>query len=142
MVAAAPLLGLLVDPGLLKRPLLELLRRHATFVLAGVAFVAFVIVNDGVAMAPAEQEKHPLGLYWGNLAFLLITAPLVALPLADATAIFFVSPLIITAFSVLFLGETVGPRRWAAVAVGLAGVLVIVRPTSESFQFAALLSIQ
>ena len=85
-VAAAPLLGLLVEPGLLKRPALDLLKRHATFVLAGAAFVAFVVINDGVAMTPAEQEKHPLGLNWGNLAFLLITAPLVALPLTVSRA--------------------------------------------------------
>ena len=62
------------------------------------------------------------------------------IPLADATAVFFVSPLIITGLSVLMLGETVGPRRWSAVAVGLIGVLIIVRPTSASFQAAALLA--
>ena len=66
---------------------------------------------------------------------------LAAMPIADATAIFFVSPLVITVFSVIFLGETVGARRWAAVAVGFAGVLVIVRPGSAAFQLASLLPI-
>jgi drug/metabolite transporter (DMT)-like permease len=63
---------------------------------------------------------------------------LAALPLADATAIFFVSPLIITVFSVIFLGETVGARRWAAIAVGFLGVLVIVLPVAAAFFYATL----
>ncbi|MEX2299065.1 MAG: DMT family transporter [Dongiaceae bacterium] len=50
------------------------------------------------------------------------------IPLADATSIGFVSPLLVTAFSVLLLGERVGPRRWAAVAVGFAAVFAIIRP--------------
>ncbi len=50
------------------------------------------------------------------------------LPLADAVAISFASPLIATALSVPFLKEQVGLRRWIAVAIGFAGVLIIVRP--------------
>ncbi|MFQ5624970.1 MAG: DMT family transporter [Paracoccaceae bacterium] len=50
------------------------------------------------------------------------------LPLTEVYAILFMTPLLITALSVPFLGETVGLRRWLAVAVGLAGVLVILRP--------------
>ncbi|MDZ7710763.1 MAG: DMT family transporter [Roseovarius sp.] len=66
---------------------------------------------------------------------------LAALPIADATAIFFVSPLVITVFSVIFLRETVGPRRWAAIAVGFVGVLIIVKPGTAAFQAASLLPI-
>ncbi|SLN23259.1 Riboflavin transporter [Roseovarius gaetbuli] len=66
---------------------------------------------------------------------------LAALPIADAVAVFFVSPLVITVFSVIFLYETVGPRRWAAVAVGFVGVLVIVKPGTAAFQLASLLPI-
>jgi drug/metabolite transporter (DMT)-like permease len=66
---------------------------------------------------------------------------LAALPIADATAIFFVSPLVITVFSVIFLKEVVGPRRWAAIAVGFIGVLVIVKPGTAAFQLASLLPI-
>lgn len=50
------------------------------------------------------------------------------IPLANATAIGFVAPLLLVAFSVVLLGETVGPRRWAAVAVGFVAVFVIIRP--------------
>lgn len=64
---------------------------------------------------------------------------LAALPLAEAVAIFFISPLAIAVFSVIFLGEVVGPRRWTAIAVGFLGVLVVLRPGTEAFQVAALM---
>lgn len=51
-----------------------------------------------------------------------------ALPLADAYAIAFAAPLFVTALSVPMLGERVGPRRWSAVIVGFAGVLVMIQP--------------
>lgn len=50
------------------------------------------------------------------------------LPLAEAYALIFLIPLVVTALSVVFLGETIGWRRWLAVVIGLAGVLVVVRP--------------
>ncbi len=52
------------------------------------------------------------------------------LSLADAYAIFLSAPLIVTALSVPFLGESVGWRRWAAICVGMAGVLAMLRPTA------------
>ncbi|MGC4029545.1 MAG: DMT family transporter [Steroidobacteraceae bacterium] len=50
------------------------------------------------------------------------------MPLSTAYAIVFVAPLMVTALAVPLLGEKVGPRRWAAIVVGLLGVLVVLRP--------------
>ncbi len=61
------------------------------------------------------------------------------LPMVDAQAISFTMPLILTAIAFFFLGEKVGPRRWAAVAVGFFGVLLIIRPTGDSMHWAAIL---
>jgi len=61
------------------------------------------------------------------------------MPLADATAIFEVGPLAITALAALVLGERVGPRRWTAVGIGFLGALIIIRPGGEAFRAAALL---
>ena len=61
------------------------------------------------------------------------------LPIADATAINFVSPAFITALSIVFLREQVGIRRWAAVLIGLIGVLIVIRPGAGAFQMAAIL---
>jgi len=64
---------------------------------------------------------------------------LAAMPLADAVATAFVSPILVTLLSVVVLGERVGPRRWAAVAVGMLGVVVLLRPGAGVIQPAAIL---
>lgn len=61
------------------------------------------------------------------------------MPLADVAAIFFVEPLILTLFSAVFLGERIGWRRVLAVCVGLAGALLIIRPSFALFGVTALL---
>ncbi len=58
------------------------------------------------------------------------------LPLADATAISFAKPLFAVLLAATFLGESVGWRRWSATAAGFVGVVVIVRPGSDMFDFA------
>ena len=50
------------------------------------------------------------------------------LPLADVIVIAYAAPLIVTALSRPFLGESVGPWRWTAVVTGFVGVLIVVRP--------------
>ncbi len=75
----------------------------------------------------------------GSLTF--IFAALQFMPLAEATVINFTGPLFMVALAGPMLGENVGWRRWAAVLVGLAGAMVVVRPGSEVFQWAALLPI-
>lgn len=58
-------------------------------------------------------------------------AALAAIPLADATALFYVAPLFITLLSMPLLGEKVGVRRLSAVLVGFAGVMLMMRPGGE-----------
>lgn len=89
------------------------------------------------------KTKHlPLHLLRGmavvmaNITFFL---GLASLSIADATAVFFVAPLLITILSVPLLGEKVGIRRLMAVLVGLLGVGVILQPGTDSFQAALLL---
>jgi drug/metabolite transporter (DMT)-like permease len=68
-----------------------------------------------------------LGLTTMTLAFLALAY----LPLAEATTIGFVAPLFSVMLSALILGEAVGRYRWSAVAVGLAGVVIITQPTGS-----------
>jgi drug/metabolite transporter (DMT)-like permease len=63
------------------------------------------------------------------------------MPLADVVAIGFAAPLCMTAMSVWLLGERVGIRRWSAVAIGFAGVLLMVRPGASTVQTAALVAL-
>lgn len=85
---------------------------------------------------PGIHALRGLLVVAANMMFFL---GLAAIPLSEATAIFFVSPLVITVFAVLFLNEKVGVRRWLAIAAGLVGTLIMLRPGSGSFQWAALL---
>lgn len=64
-----------------------------------------------------------------------------AMTIAQAITISFLSPLLITILSIPLLGERVGAARWAAVGVGLCGVLLVVRPGLEGFQPAALFGV-
>ena len=66
----------------------------------------------------------------GSLGF--VTA-LTLIPLSTASAILQASPILVTAGAAIFLRETVGWRRWTAIAVGFCGMLVILRPTAEGF---------
>lgn len=66
---------------------------------------------------------------------------LARLPYADLTAIGQLSPMMLTAASAIFLAERVGWRRWTATAVGLLGVLIIVRPGGSTFSWWALAGI-
>ena len=63
-------------------------------------------------------------------------------PISSASAILQAIPLFVTAGAALFLGETVGWRRWVAVAVGFAGVLLILRPGLDAFEPASLFALQ
>ncbi|MBO6853064.1 MAG: DMT family transporter [Marivivens sp.] len=110
--------------------------------IIGSIFLLAVIVPISGGL-PALRTRR-LGIHilrgscvvFANMAFFL---GLAALPLAEGVAIFFISPLVITVFSVIFLKEQVGPRRWAAIALGLVGVVIVLRPGTAAFQLASLL---
>lgn len=77
---------------------------------------------------PARPVYHGLRAVLLSGATFCFFMSLKYLPMADALAIFFVQPLVVTVLSALILRERVGPRRWAAVAVGFVGTLIIIRP--------------
>lgn len=72
-------------------------------------------------------------------ALLCFNAALEVMPIANAIAIFFVEPLILTVLSAVFLGERIGWRRVTAVMVGLIGAMIVIRPNWEAFGPAAIL---
>jgi len=71
-------------------------------------------------------------------ATLFFFSGLAWLPMADAIAIFFIEPLLVTLLSALFFGEAIHWRRISAISVGLIGALIIIRPTFSEVGFAAL----
>ncbi len=72
-------------------------------------------------------------------ATVLFFTALSKMPVADALAIFFVEPLLLTLLSAVFLGETIGIRRITAVLIGLIGALIIIQPSAQAFGVYAIL---
>jgi drug/metabolite transporter (DMT)-like permease len=73
------------------------------------------------------------------LSSMLFFTAISLMPLADAMTIGFVGPLLLAALAVPVLGETVPARRWIAIAVAFAGVVVVIRPGLGVFQWWSLL---
>lgn len=80
------------------------------------------------------------GLCMVNTNLMFISA-LHFIPLAEGTAIVYLSPLIVTALSGPLLGERISSLQWVAVAIGFIGVLFIVRPGGSMFHPVALLAL-
>ena len=103
---------------------------------------AFFLPSQGFGLLKANRTKTQIA----RASILMVGTALNFfavgyLPLAVTSAIFFLSPLMICALSVPFLGERVGPRRWTAILIGFLGVLVIVRPGGGDLHWAWLLSL-
>ncbi|QRM33799.1 DMT family transporter [Microvirga sp. VF16] len=117
--------------------------------VAWLRFCVFTLLMLGTAIgtgqAHALRSKRPilqtlraLGVLGSSIFFIM---GLAFLPMAEATAIAFISPMLVTALSIPILGEVVGWRRWSAVMVGLLGVLIVVRPGAGAFDPTAIFPI-
>ena len=111
-------------------------------VLGGLGAIVLIAVLKlrGRALFPPETASTPIILRnlseaFGTLCF--VTA-LIKVDLATASAVLQATPLVVTLGAVLLFGEMVGWRRWAAMAVGFVGVLVVLRPGLAGFEPAAL----
>ena len=106
----------------------------------GLTLMAITLFGAGLAaLRTGRPGMHALRALCilGVNTFLFLS--LAAIPMADALALFFVAPLLIAGLSFTFLGERVGPWRWAAVVIGLIGVVVMLRPGGGGVQIANLL---
>ncbi|HUF55555.1 MAG TPA: DMT family transporter [Thermohalobaculum sp.] len=95
---------------------------------------------------PGAVPLVPRALGWTALRSVMLLAMWVAyyaalphIPLSVAAATYYTLPIFITLFAALLVGERVGAKAWAAVAVGFLGVLLILRPRAEDFSAYALL---
>jgi drug/metabolite transporter (DMT)-like permease len=113
--------------------------------IAWIRFLVFALIMSpamlpGSPLYALRTERPGLQLMRGVALLsssLLFISGLRFLPIAEASATGFVSPLFVTALSIVFLGERVGVRRWIATALGLIGVLIILRPGTGAFHAAA-----
>ena len=93
------------------------------------------------AVRSTQRAAHLGRSLCSILAFLFFFTSVRYLPLADAVAVAFGGPFIVTALSVPLLKEHVDLRRWIAIGVGFVGMILIVQPTGAGFRPAALLVI-
>ncbi len=108
----------------------------------GLIFALPILYAHGFAILRTDK----LGLYVTRCAIGIASMlcgfwALVNLPLAQAVALSYSTPLFVTIFAVLILHEVVRARRWTAVALGFVGVLVIVQPGTEGFTLASLVAV-
>ncbi len=104
--------------------------------------IAIAYFEDG--LRPLKIGSWRLQLLRGGMAFASYTVyymALAAIGLAETAAITFSTPIFVTVLAIFFLGERIGRQRWIAVFVGLAGVMVIVRPGAGVFEPAAVLAL-
>jgi drug/metabolite transporter (DMT)-like permease len=113
--------------------------------IAWIRFLVFALIMvpamlPGSPLYALQSDRRGLQVMRGVALLsssLFFISGLRFLPIAEASATGFVAPLFVTALSIFFLGESVGVRRWLATAVGLIGVLIILRPGSSAFHPAA-----
>jgi len=119
---------------------------HPLQISHGRFLFAFIALLAAAAILRPKFEKIHFGLHIARSSFgwagvSLMFAAIAYIPLTDATAISFLNPVFAMLLAIPLLGERVGPVRWAAAGLALIGALVLLRPTPDSFQPAALLAL-
>jgi drug/metabolite transporter (DMT)-like permease len=111
--------------------------------LGGAVIFAAICAGQGRRLFTRDLLARPVllrnaGEMGGTMCFVTAIA---LTPLSEASAILQATPLAVTLGAALFLAEPVGWRRWSAILVGFAGVMMVVRPGAESFAPASLFAV-
>ena len=112
-----------------------------TLVSFGLILFFLILTNKPIVF----KSQYPLLTFCRVIFFFFgfssFYISLTVLPLGFATALFFVTPFLITIFAHFFLKEEIGPRRWSAVIVGFIGVYITLDPDFSNFNYLSLLPI-
>ncbi|MCI5112019.1 MAG: DMT family transporter [Marivita sp.] len=139
-VAGTTLLAKMLGTDALGPALNPLQISHGRFVFACLAFaVAAWIMRLRLTDIAWRTHTVRVAFGWGGVTLMFAAAAFI--PLSDATAISFLNPVIGMLLAIPFLGERIGPVRLTAAAIALAGAMILLRPTPEAFQPAALLAL-
>jgi drug/metabolite transporter (DMT)-like permease len=121
-------------------PLHPLQISHGRFVFAFMGLLCVAAVLRPKIKAPVIK-LHISRTLCGATGVTLMFAAVAFIPLSDATAISFLNPVFGMLLAIPFLGEKVGPWRWAAAAIAFVGALVLLRPSPDTFQVASMLAL-
>jgi drug/metabolite transporter (DMT)-like permease len=111
------------------------------FVFAFLMFIPWILKVGSTGMRTTRLGMHTLRTCCLIASSVALLTAVTLMPLDEVTAISFTTPLFAVIGAMLFLKEQAGPRRWAALIVGFVGMLIILRPGIEIFEFGALLVI-
>lgn len=119
---------------------------HPTQITAGRFVFAFSLL---VMIAPFLKLRfvgipwrpHILRTFFGFLGVSCMFAAASQMPLGEATAISFLSPIATMILAIPLLSEKVGPVRWSAAGISCLGALILIRPGMDTFQVAALIAL-
>ncbi len=140
LVAATSLLAKVLGNGLSGDALHPLQVSAGRFVFA---FSALLIIAPklGLKFQAVPWRWHFLRSLFGWMGVTCMFAAAARMPLADAIAISFLSPIATMAMAIPLLGERVGVVRWSAAGISLLGAMILIRPGSDAFQVAALIAL-
>ncbi|MEX0282860.1 MAG: DMT family transporter [Arenibacterium sp.] len=118
---------------------------HPMQISHGRFIFAFAVISTAVMVMRPDLRRPHWRLHLGRTSFgwlgvTLMFASVAYIPMSDATAIAFLNPVFAMMLAIPLLGERVGRIRWSAAAIALIGALILLRPTPDSFQPAALLA--
>ncbi len=146
-------LGLMIL-AMLVAPLIDVFSKLATTTASPTMITAARFVFQGLCMLPFvlwagswRAFSWRMSLYHAiragviTISMVCFVATLAVMPVADAIAIFFVEPIILTILSSIFLKETVGWRRYTACGVGFIGAMIVIRPSFQEIGYVALLPV-
>lgn len=146
-------LGLMIVAMLLA-PIIDIFSKLATASVSPTLITTARFVFQGLCMLPIvlatgswRNFSWRMSLYHAiraaviTLSMICFVATLAVMEVADAIAIFFVEPIILTILSSIFLKETIGWRRYTACGVGFLGAMIVIRPSFQEIGYVALLPI-
>ncbi|MBB3590214.1 drug/metabolite transporter (DMT)-like permease [Rhizobium sp. BK529] len=135
-------------------PLIDIFSKLATATISSTEVAGFRFVIQALTMLPfiflrGAKIQFSLKQSWYHavrgamvtISMICFVTTLKVMAVADAIAIFFVEPIILTILGSIFLKETIGWRRYAACAVGFLGAMLIIQPSFEQVGYVALLPV-
>jgi len=104
-------------------------------IIASIPFLIMIFALGRREILVIRSKPTWVGLraVLGTVSLTLTFAAYALMPMADTTALLFTASLFIPILAAVFLRESVGPYRWTAVAVGFAGVVIMLRPTGDVY---------
>jgi drug/metabolite transporter (DMT)-like permease len=114
----------------------------ARFLFYALAIAPFALARHGIAALKSNRPWLQVlrGVLFSTSAFSFFLA-IARLPLADTMAVFFIYPLVVLLVSAVALRERIGPLRWAMVALGFGGALLVIGPTAAGISAGALFAL-